>query len=54
VAALESRDAEAAWHKCVRHIENAAEAALAVLASQQPSKSGPGKTAAKKKPRKAR
>src|SRR3954449_2251921 len=29
VAALEARNAEAAWHKCVRHIENAAEAALA-------------------------
>jgi len=53
VAALESRDAEAAWHKCVRHIENAAEAALSVLGTPPPSKSRPGKTAAKRKPRKS-
>jgi DNA-binding GntR family transcriptional regulator len=52
VAALETRNAEAAWHKCVRHIENAAEAALAVLAAQKSPKSAPGKTAARKKPRK--
>lgn len=53
VAALETRNDEAAWYKCVRHIENAAEAALAVLATPQPSKSRPGKTAAKRKPRKS-
>jgi DNA-binding GntR family transcriptional regulator len=53
VAALETRNDEAAWYKCVRHIENAAEAALAVLAAQQPSKSGPGKAAKKKKTRKS-
>ncbi len=58
VAAFEARNDEAAWYKCVRHIENAAEAALAVLATQQPSQSGPaksrpGKPAAKPKPRKS-
>lgn len=52
VAALESRNDEAAWYKCVRHIENAADAALAVLAVPQSSKSGARKTVAKRKPRK--
>lgn len=36
VAALEARNEEAAWHTCVRHVENAARAALAVL-SQPPA-----------------
>ncbi|MDA9433860.1 hypothetical protein XH88_19095 [Bradyrhizobium sp. CCBAU 51627] len=53
VAALESRNAEAAWYKCVRHIENAAEAALSVLAVQHPSKAGQDKAAAKRKSRKS-
>jgi GntR family transcriptional regulator, trigonelline degradation regulator len=35
VAALEARNEEAAWHTCVRHVENAARAALTVLAAQQ-------------------
>jgi DNA-binding GntR family transcriptional regulator len=53
VAALESRNDEAAWYKCVRHVENAAEAALAVLAKQQVAKSTKGETAVKRKPRKS-
>jgi DNA-binding GntR family transcriptional regulator len=37
VKALKSRNEEAAWHTCVRHVENAAEAALGVLGRPQSS-----------------
>ncbi len=53
LVALEDRNDEAAWYKCVRHVENAADAALAVLAGQQGSKPGQGKAANKRKSRKS-
>ena len=49
VAALEARNEEAAWHTCTRHVENAAKAALLVLAE---STAQPGNGAAP--PRKPR
>lgn len=51
VSALEARNEEAAWHTCIRHVENAAEAALIVLAGQQTSQQS-GNGAAPRKPRK--
>jgi DNA-binding GntR family transcriptional regulator len=48
VAALEARNDQAAWHTCVRHIDNAADAALGVLVSHQPLKA-PRKAKAKQK-----
>jgi DNA-binding GntR family transcriptional regulator len=44
VAALEARNEEAAWHICVRHVQNAAEAALSVLTDEaRTADSGSGK-----------
>ena len=36
LAALQARDAEAAWNACTFHVERAAEVALSVLADNQP------------------
>lgn len=46
VAALEARNEEAAWHTCVRHIQNASDAALKMLDAANRLQAGTGAASA--------
>ena len=50
VAALEARNEEAAWHTCVRHIQNASNAALKILESANKHKAETRTASAAKSP----